>query len=146
MKSSTNTKSLLFITIWTILLFLVVFCKTAESKRVNLLQNCIQTFSDETKCLEMLHLEKPENSEVILDAGQNIQLYDRGVLKNILKNKNRMYVVNLLGEPDRKSRKAGIETWIYFRPVSLHKKMKKPDREVKIRIRKGTVKLIMMKY
>jgi len=118
-------------------LFFVIFCSSPQSKKSDLLANCIRTFGDEVKCREMLGDGKSDGP--VLSGGQNVRLYDRDFLENILKGKNRMYVVRLLDEPSDKKRKGSGETWIYGSAVSMDKKSNKPDRGLRLYFRNGYV-------
>ena len=124
--------------------FFVIFCQTPQSGQSDLLGNCIRTFEDEAKCREMLGVESHTEAPVLLE-GQSVRLYDRDFLENILKGKNRLYVVRLLDEPESKRRKGSGETWLYKRSVSMDRKSKKPDKGLRLYFRNGYVTRIKIK-
>lgn len=105
--------------------------KETDSKQV--FQNCMETFKDKEKCQELT--DKTNSSENKQELGEEINdnLIIRKTLKNTVQSKNKLFVLNYLGEPDERRRSgSGFEYFIYTRPISKYSKRSKPDRRIKI--------------
>ncbi|EMF89363.1 hypothetical protein LEP1GSC161_2688 [Leptospira santarosai str. CBC1416] len=117
--------------------------------------DCMETFGDREKCeklvlKQLIGSEKTgESSQVETDRTQasvsldpeiekNLRL--RSEIKDTLQGQNRIFVKEFLGNPDRiQFRTNSIEAFVYTRPISRHKPGAKPDLEIRVLMRNGTV-------
>ncbi|XDD51960.1 hypothetical protein AB3N59_08170 [Leptospira sp. WS92.C1] len=77
-------------------------------------------------------------SELDPEIERNLRL--RSEIKNTLQGQNRIFVKEFLGEPDNiQFRTNSIEAFLYTRPISRFKPGAKPDREIRVLFRNGTV-------
>lgn len=100
----------------------------------------METFQDSEKC-EKLVLKQvlgSDKTEIQTETEKNLRL--RSEIKDNLQGQNRIFVKEFLGNPDQvQFRTNGIEAYIYTRPVSRHKLGVKPDLEIRVLMRNGTV-------
>ncbi|MCB1190693.1 MAG: hypothetical protein H7A23_23055 [Leptospiraceae bacterium] len=118
-------------------IFLLGSCDYLQRKNIESTQyynDCMETFKDEQKCKSLV--EKAQKSE---EQNENIskEVYDnlkiRDEVKDTIQDKNKLFVIKYLGEPDeRKRSSSGLEFFIYKRPISKYSKNSKPDKELKI--------------
>jgi len=105
----------------------------------------METFSDEIKCKEM----QDKSEKKLSISGSNIDsgnLYIRQELKDLLDTKSKLYVLELLGEPEEKSIDgAGKEYFIYSRPVSKYSQKSQPDKQIIVIFRRGQVTKVLHK-
>ncbi|EMY78256.1 hypothetical protein LEP1GSC060_1346 [Leptospira weilii serovar Ranarum str. ICFT] len=122
--------------------------------------DCMETFGDREKCeklvlKQMLGSDKTEtNSQTqteenrtisepqpaLLDPEIEKSLRLRSEIKDTLQGQNRIFVKEFLGNPDQiQFRTNSIEAFIYTRPISRHKPGAKPDLEIRVLMRNGTV-------
>lgn len=120
----------------------------------------METFGDREKCeklvlKQMLGSDKTEtNSQTqteenrtisepqpaLLDPEIEKSLRLRSEIKDTLQGQNRIFVKEFLGNPDQiQFRTNSIEAFIYTRPISRHKPGAKPDLEIRVLMRNGTV-------
>ncbi|MFQ3909051.1 hypothetical protein [Leptospira borgpetersenii] len=113
----------------------------------------METFGDREKCekLVLKQLIGPEKTEessqtnrtselVALDPEIEKSLRLRSEIKNTLQGQNRIFVKEFLGNPDRiQFRTNSIEAFVYTRPISRYKPSAKPDLEIRVLMRNGTV-------
>ncbi|EMO61624.1 hypothetical protein LEP1GSC133_0228 [Leptospira borgpetersenii serovar Pomona str. 200901868] len=130
-------------------------CTTAPQKESvkQIYADCMETFGDREKCekLVLKQLIGPERTEessqtnrtselVALDPEIEKSLRLRSEIKNTLQGQNRIFVKEFLGNPDRiQFRTNSIEAFVYTRPISRYKPGAKPDLEIRVLMRNGTV-------
>ncbi|EMN46876.1 hypothetical protein LEP1GSC088_0597 [Leptospira interrogans str. L1207] len=119
------------------------YCVTTEPQKGTAKQiysDCMETFQDSEKC-EKLVLKQvlgSDKAEIQTETEKNLRL--RSEIKDNLQGQNRIFVKEFLGNPDQvQFRTNGIEAYIYTRPVSRHKLGVKPDLEIRVLMRNGTV-------
>ncbi|AOP35994.1 hypothetical protein A0128_08485 [Leptospira tipperaryensis] len=138
---------------------LLVSCVTPPPPKGSAKQifaDCMETFGDKEKC-EKLVLKQllgsgqtinPETgvaenqtaSEPTLDPEIEKSLRLRSEIKDTLQGQNRIFVKEFLGNPDQiQFRTNSVEAFIYFRPISRFKPGAKPDVEIRVLMRNGTV-------
>ncbi|TGK00678.1 hypothetical protein EHO59_12080 [Leptospira semungkisensis] len=110
---------------------------------------CMATFQDDAKCKEFVLKSIPDADVTIL--GQNAvagpvdpsSLKIRADLIKSLLYQNKIFVKELIGEPDEKRTinnwAPGMEEWVYTRPISKYAEGSRPDRELRLHFQKGTV-------
>ncbi|EMN42704.1 MULTISPECIES: hypothetical protein [Leptospira] len=119
--------------------------------------DCMETFGDKEKCeklvlKQLIGSEKTEESSqietnrtqiaesVVLDPEIEKNLRLRSEIKDTLQGQNRIFVKEFLGNPDRiQFRTNSIEAFVYTRPISRYKPGAKPDLEIRVLMRNGTV-------
>ncbi|EKS00989.1 hypothetical protein [Leptospira mayottensis] len=117
----------------------------------------METFEDREKCeklvlRQLIGSEKTEESSqietnrtrisesVTLDPEIEKNLRLRSEIKDTLQGQNRIFVKEFLGNPDRiQFRTNSIEAFVYTRPISRYKPGAKPDLEIRVLMRNGTV-------
>ncbi len=117
----------------------------------------METFGDKEKCeklvlKQLIGSEKTEESShietnrtqisesVVLDPEIEKNLRLRSEIKDTLQGQNRIFVKEFLGNPDRiQFRTNSIEAFVYTRPISRYKPGAKPDLEIRVLMRNGTV-------
>ncbi|WP_425319201.1 hypothetical protein [Leptospira alexanderi] len=117
----------------------------------------METFGDREKCeklvlKQLIGSEKTEESSqietnrtqipesVALDPEIEKNLRLRSEIKDTLQGQNRIFVKEFLGNPDRiQFRTNSIEAFVYTRPISRYKPGAKPDLEIRVLMRNGTV-------
>ena len=121
--------------------------QTIQKKEIasNIFESCMETFSDEIKCKEMQ--DKSEKRSVLpitnIETGN---LYIRQELNDLLDTKSKLYVLELLGEPEEKSIDGGgKEYFIYSRPISKYSKKSSPDNQIIVIFRRGQVTKVLHK-
>lgn len=126
-------------------------CKTSSTQITNkqaLYDNCMQTFQDEVKCKEFLAKSEDDlktEAEKNKAARQNLspeglsKLKIREEMKDLLVSKNKMFVLNYLGEPEKKIPSGDRDYWVYTRPISRYSPEHDPDEEVTVVLRRGQV-------
>ncbi len=111
----------------------------------NIYDSCMETFFDEIKCKEMQ--EKSEKK--IISPSSNIEtgnLYIRQELNDLLDTKSKLYVLELLGEPEEKSIDGGgKEYFIYSRPISKYSQKSSPDKQIIVIFKRGQVTKVLHK-
>lgn len=108
-----------------------------QSTSESLYKSCMETFSDEVKCKEMEkkaiekgQVEKPKRV-VELTPEEESKLLIRDELKNLLMMKNKVFVIEKLGEPDMKKKDgSGKEYYHYYRPITRFSVEHDPDKEL----------------
>ncbi|TGL62974.1 hypothetical protein [Leptospira sarikeiensis] len=110
---------------------------------------CMDTFSDDAKCKEFVLKAIPDADVTLLGATAQIseetssKLYIRSEMIQKLMSQNKLFVKNLLGEPDEKaivnSWAPGMEEWVYYRPISKYAEGSRPDKEIRILFSRGAV-------
>ncbi|WP_420843518.1 hypothetical protein [Leptospira adleri] len=118
--------------------------------------DCMETFGDKEKCEKLVlkqllgsgQAANPETgavenqiaAEPALDPEIEKNLRLRSEIKDTLQGQNRIFVKEFLGNPDQvQFRTNSIEAFIYTRPISRHKPGAKPDLEIRVLLRNGTV-------
>ncbi|EQA63431.1 hypothetical protein LEP1GSC062_0949 [Leptospira alexanderi serovar Manhao 3 str. L 60] len=134
-------------------------CTTAPQKgsAKQIYADCMETFGDREKCeklvlKQLIGSEKTEESSqietnrtqisesVALDPEIEKNLRLRSEIKDTLQGQNRIFVKEFLGNPDRiQFRTNSIEAFVYTRPISRYKPGAKPDLEIRVLMRNGTV-------
>lgn len=110
----------------------------------NLFESCMETFSDEIKCREMQ--EKSERKSVSLSNTEQGNIFIRQELIDLLELKSKLYVLELLGEPDDKNIDgSGKEYFLYTRPLTKYSQKSIPDKQLIIIFRKGHVTKVLHK-
>ncbi|WP_061248818.1 hypothetical protein [Leptospira alstonii] len=117
----------------------------------------METFGDREKCEKLVlkqligsdktesssQAEAEENrtvSERVLDLEIEKNLRLRSEIKDTLQGQNRIFVKEFLGNPDQiQFRTNSIEAFVYTRPISRYKPGAKPDLEIRVLMRNGTV-------
>lgn len=104
--------------------------------------DCLETVKDKEKCTELLKKTKESYEDKKLastqDFGSSILL--RQNIKDSLQSKNKLYVINYLGEPDERLKNGpDYDLFVYKRPVSRRTKTSDPDREITIVFRRELV-------
>lgn len=152
--------------IGTLLLFWVVgfvsSCVTTPPPRGSAKQiyaDCMETFGDKEKCEKLVlkqllgsgtaqsgdssqntGTENVQNNEPTLDPEIEKNLRLRSEIKDTLQGQNRIFVKEFLGNPDVvQFRTNSIEAFIYTRPISRFKPGARPDQEIRVLLRNGTV-------
>ncbi|AXR61200.1 hypothetical protein DQM68_11460 [Leptospira mayottensis] len=135
------------------------FCTTTPQKgsAKQIYADCMETFEDREKCeklvlRQLIGSEKTEESSqietnrtrisesVTLDPEIEKNLRLRSEIKDTLQGQNRIFVKEFLGNPDRiQFRTNSIEAFVYTRPISRYKPGAKPDLEIRVLMRNGTV-------
>ncbi|MFB5649751.1 hypothetical protein ACE5IS_03810 [Leptospira wolffii] len=109
---------------------------------------CMSTFSDDSKCKEFVLKSIPDADPNLLgeqapssEEGQKLLI--RANLIKSLQTQNKLYVRNLLGNPDEEKTinnwSPGMEEWVYYRPISKFAEGSRPDKEIRIRFQRGAV-------
>lgn len=121
--------------------------------------DCMETFGDKEKCEKLVlkqllgsgttgaadssqnnGTENAQNTAPALDPEIEKSLRLRSEIKDTLQGQNRIFVKEFLGNPDQvQFRTNSIEAFIYFRPISRFKPGAKPDVEIRVLMRNGTV-------
>ncbi|TGL95527.1 hypothetical protein EHQ76_16450 [Leptospira barantonii] len=121
--------------------------------------DCMETFGDKEKCEKLVlkqllgsgttqstdssqnnGTENAQNSEPALDPEIEKNLRLRSEIKDTLQGQNRIFVKEFLGNPDTvQFRTNSIEAFIYTRPISRFKPGARPDQEIRVLLRNGTV-------
>jgi len=116
-------------------------CSASEPKKTNnVLLSCLETFADEEKCSQLLEKVQVKKQNKNLSDSSNDKLFLREDLKNLLDTKSKLYVLELLGEPDEKSSDgSGREFYKYFKPIARYSTMHDPDKEIIIVLKRGIV-------
>ncbi|PJZ70096.1 hypothetical protein CH373_09920 [Leptospira perolatii] len=113
-----------------------------------LYDECMNTFSDENKCKELVLKTIPDadlsllGPEPELSPEESAKVRIREELIHALLYQNKVFVKEQLGEPDEQktvTMSNGMEEWIYRRPVSKYAEGSRPDKELKIRFQRGMV-------
>ncbi|EMJ95969.1 hypothetical protein [Leptospira alstonii] len=117
----------------------------------------METFGDREKCeklvlKQLIGSDKTESSsqakveesrtvsERALDPEIEKNLRLRSEIKDTLQGQNRIFVKEFLGNPDQiQFRTNSIEAFVYTRPISRYKPGAKPDLEIRVLMRNGTV-------
>jgi hypothetical protein len=105
----------------------------------------METFSDDLKCKEMQ--DKSEKRSVPPSANIEMgNLYIRQELNDLLDSKSKLYVLELLGEPDEKSIDGGgKEYFIYSKPISKYSIKSSPDKQIIVIFKRGQVTKVLHK-
>lgn len=145
------------LSVLTLCLFSLIQCayffpgSSKESKSPKqLYTECMETFSDDSKCKEFVLKSIPDADISLL--GQNADpnavqtaenIFIRSELTRSLMSQNKLFVKGKIGEPDEKrivnSWAPGMEEWVYYRPISKYAEGSRPDKEIKILFSKGAV-------
>lgn len=135
------------------------FCVTPPPPKGSAKQifaDCMETFGDKEKCEKLVlkqllgsgQTTNPETgivenqtpTEPTLDPEIEKNLRLRSEIKDTLQGQNRIFVKEFLGNPDQvQFRTNSIEAFIYTRPISRYKPGAKPDLEIRVLLRNGTV-------
>lgn len=135
------------------------FCVTTPPPKGSAKQiyaDCMETFGDKEKCEKLVlkqllgsgqttdssanATEQNQTSEPALDPEIEKNLRLRSEIKDTLQGQNRIFVKEFLGNPDQvQFRTNSIEAFIYTRPISRFKPGAKPDQEIRVLLRNGTV-------
>ncbi|TGK05517.1 hypothetical protein EHQ53_17990 [Leptospira langatensis] len=109
---------------------------------------CMTTFQDDAKCKEFVLKSIPDADVTILGQNANptvdpSSLKIRADLIKSLLYQNKIYVKEMIGEPDEKRTinnwAPGMEEWVYTRPITKYAEGSRPDRELRLHFQKGTV-------
>jgi hypothetical protein len=128
-----------------LILFLFInqffYCSTPEQKKNNnLFLSCMETFADEEKCNQFLEKVQVKKQNKNPSNSTTEKLFIRDELKNLLDTKSKLYVLELLGEPDEKSSDgSGREFYKYLKPIARYSPMHDPDSEIIIIFKRGIV-------
>jgi hypothetical protein len=124
-----------------IFIYLPFNCSSPEPKKTNnLFLSCMETFADEEKCNQFLEKVQVKKQNKNPSDSSADKLFLRDELKNLLDTKSKLYVLELLGEPDEKSSDgSGREFYKYFKPIARYSPQHDPDREIIIIFKRGIV-------
>jgi hypothetical protein len=112
----------------------------------NIFESCMETFLDEIKCKEMQ--DKSEKKSVTPPSAntETRNLYIRQELNDLLDTKSKLYVLELLGEPEDKSIDGGgKEYFIYSRPITKYSQKSSPDKQIIVIFKRGQVTKVLHK-
>ncbi|EQA36873.1 hypothetical protein LEP1GSC047_2502 [Leptospira inadai serovar Lyme str. 10] len=115
-----------------------------------LYDECMTTFSDDSKCKEFVLKSIPDADVSVLgvappqlSAEEKAKLRIRSELIHSLLYQNQLYVKNQIGDPDEKMTinnwAPGMEEWVYTRPICKYAEGSRPDKEIRIRFQRGAV-------
>jgi hypothetical protein len=100
----------------------------------------METFADEEKCNQFLEKVQVKKQNKNPSNSTTEKLFIRDELKNLLDTKSKLYVLELLGEPDEKSSDgSGREFYKYLKPIARYSPMHDPDSEIIIIFKRGIV-------
>lgn len=122
--------------------FLITSCATqqqADRQKIDkkaMYNHCIQTFQDAEKCRQFVasqSKQKQQTKKVALAPEVEKQLKIRDDLKDQLQSKNKLYVKNQIGEPDKSFRDSSGRThFVYYRPIARYSAEHDPDIEIDV--------------
>ena len=125
--------------------FIIIITLSCANDKKKLMDDCMTTFADKDKCESFVSKNKETPKKISEQKISNDgDLKNRSEIKNTLQNKNKLFVIKYLGNPDERTQDAsGEEYFTYTRPISKYSDDSDPDTEIKVFFRRGQVERIV---
>lgn len=123
-----------------LLVFIVLGSFGLFADDASFLKDCMDTVRDRGKCEEFLRKTKERLHEEHKTENHGSGLKIRSEIKSTLQGKNKLYVIQYLGEPDERQKNGpDYEHFVYTRPISQKTESSKPDLEIRVIFRRELV-------